>query len=287
MIIPSINNKDTNASMKKILAIAICALGIGVTDASALITFDLRANGGTLSGGTGKTITAASNSGTVVLEIWAQITNAAGDNTKMGVQSILGSIVSVSTPGTATGSVALATFPSIFNVTSQAGAQAALSTIADGITDLGSTSTTSTSTPQYIKPRKDPTAGGAGYTIPTTGTVAYATKDTAGVTANLITNGVEILMGTATLSLSSFNSGTLTMNWVKPAVTSPANKGQIAAWTDGDALTQKTGSTNEVELVYAAGVVINAIPEPSAFGMVMLGALGLVGFRRLGLRRTA
>ena len=27
--------------------------------------------------------------------------------------------------------------------------------------------------------------------------------------------------------------------------------------------------------------------EWPAFGMVMLGALGLVGFRRLGLRRTA
>jgi hypothetical protein len=30
-----------------------------------------------------------------------------------------------------------------------------------------------------------------------------------------------------------------------------------------------------------------AVPEPSAFGMVLVGALGLVGFRRLGFRRTA
>ena len=34
-------------------------------------------------------------------------------------------------------------------------------------------------------------------------------------------------------------------------------------------------------------VTLTVVPEPSAFGMVMLGALGLVGFRRLGLRRTA
>jgi len=31
----------------------------------------------------------------------------------------------------------------------------------------------------------------------------------------------------------------------------------------------------------------SAVPEPAAFGMVLVGALGLVGFRRLGFRRTA
>ena len=30
-----------------------------------------------------------------------------------------------------------------------------------------------------------------------------------------------------------------------------------------------------------------AVPEPSAFGMVLPGAPGLAGFRRLGLRRKA
>jgi hypothetical protein len=36
-----------------------------------------------------------------------------------------------------------------------------------------------------------------------------------------------------------------------------------------------------------APIVITAVPEPSAFGMVLMGALGLVGFRRLGFRRSA
>ena len=31
----------------------------------------------------------------------------------------------------------------------------------------------------------------------------------------------------------------------------------------------------------------SVVPEPSAFGMVLIGAPGLVGFRRLGLRRSA
>jgi PEP-CTERM motif len=31
----------------------------------------------------------------------------------------------------------------------------------------------------------------------------------------------------------------------------------------------------------------SAVPEPSAFGMVLIGAPGLVGFRGLGFRRAA
>ena len=35
-----------------------------------------------------------------------------------------------------------------------------------------------------------------------------------------------------------------------------------------------------------SSLTFTLVPEPSAFGMVLLGAMGLVGFRRLGLRRS-
>jgi len=269
----------------KSLALGITTLGVVVASSSAAITFDLRASGGTLGnvGDGGKSFTATSSSGTVVLEIWAQITLVGGNSANMGVQGIMGSIVSTSTPGTATGSVGTGVFPSIFNSNAQIGTQAALSTVADNITDLGSSSTSSTSTPQYVKPRKD-SANGVGIVI---GSTAYAALATPGVTGNLITNGIEIFMGSATLTLANFSAGTVTMNWVKPVVTSPANKGAIAAWTE-DALVSKQGNTNNADMFYNPGVVITVgVPEPTSFAMLMMGSLGLVGFRRPSFRRSA
>ena len=48
-------------------------------------------------------------------------------------------------------------------------------------------------------------------------------------------------------------------------------------------------STNTIDNAFGfSGVAITlaVVPEPSAFGMVLIGALGLVGFRRLGFRRS-
>ena len=76
------------------------------------------------------------------------------------------------------------------------------------------------------------------------------------------------------------------MNWVIPAFTTALNRQQIAQWTDGDNVVNN-GSNQFAELFVGAPIVITAVPEPSAFGMVLIGALGLVGFRRLGFRRSA
>lgn len=59
-------------------------------------------------------------------------------------------------------------------------------------------------------------------------------------------------------------------------------QGNIALATAG---TQTT--VNAYGAMVGAGVTILAVPEPSAFGMLAIGALGLVGFRRMGLRRNA
>ena len=43
---------------------------------------------------------------------------------------------------------------------------------------------------------------------------------------------------------------------------------------------------DNVNLAVGADVIINPnIPEPSAIGMLLLGSIGLVGFRRSALRR--
>ena len=107
-----------------------------------------------------------------------------------------------------------------------------------------------------------------------------------GATNNAITNGHEFLMGTITLSITSFTpTSVLNTNWVIPGFTTPLNRAQIAQWTDGDNLVN-AGGTNFAEMFVGAPIVITAVPEPSAFGMVLIGALGLVGFRRLGFRRS-
>ena len=132
----------------------------------------------------------------------------------------------------------------------------------------------------HIKPRKDPTSGGTQV-----GAVFFASNKDAGLsTFNPITNGFEFLMGTITLSLTNITpTGTASLNWVIPPFTTAANRGQIAQWTDGnDAVS--SGSGQFAGMSVGAPILIS-VPEPSAFGMVLLGGMGLIGFRRLGLRR--
>jgi hypothetical protein len=179
----------------------------------------------------------------------------------------------------ATGNILPVTLQSTFNVQGFSGAAAELSVPADGLMDLGSSSTVPTA--NHIKPRKDPTAGGEQV-----GAVFFATNNSpAGATVQPIANGFEFLVGTTTLHITDFanTAGTVHLNWVIPPFTTPANKGQIAQWTDGDNAVNNGNLT--AEMFVGPGVIV-MVPEPSAFGMVLLGAMGLVGFRRLGVRRA-
>jgi hypothetical protein len=273
----------TQNLMTKAIALGICASAIVAQSASANITFDLRAAGAGADG-TGKVATIASGAA-IQLELWAQVTNAAPTNNIFGVQTVLGAIVSGGTSLGLTGSIAPMTFPNVFNATSVAGVNNEISVPADTLTDLGTSSTTAAT--NYPKARKDPTAA-PGETVPG-GTFFYATNNQpAGATVHPITNGFEFLMGTTTLTLSSvpaaYQSGA-TLNWKIPGFTTAVLRGQIAAWTDGDGL-NNSGSAQQNEMFVGSPIALIAIPEPSAFGMVLLGAMGLVGFRRLGVRRS-
>ena len=91
-------------------------------------------------------------------------------------------------------------------------------------------------------------------------------------------SNLEFLLGTKTFTITALGTVQLSFVGRSTSALSKPNK-----WTtDGVALT-KNG--NDAAFIgYGLPVLIN-VPEPTAFGMVVLGALGLVGFRRAGVRR--
>jgi hypothetical protein len=274
----------TKNSIFKTAVLSVSVLSLVASTASAAITFDLRAssvdNGG--SGGGKSVVLNPVGTTNITLQVWAQVSSAAPSANPYGVQSIVGSIRSTTTTGPAVGALAPSVPLAPFANQNTVGQATELSSPADSVGDLGSTVTASVST-NYIKFRKDPLAGGQQV-----GTIFYATGGSPnGATNSAITNGHEFLMGTVQLTLTSFSpTSVLNMNWVIPAFTTPANRGQVANWTDGDNIVNN-GNTQLAEMFVGAPIVITAVPEPSAFGMVLMGALGLVGFRRLGFRRSA
>lgn len=275
----------TNNPMLKTLVLSASVISLIASTASAAITFDLRAsavnNGGSFSGG-GKAVTVETAGATsVTFDVWAQVSSLAPSANPYGVQVIMGSVKSTTVTGPVTGTLAASVPATPFNNQNTVGAVAELSTVADSVADLGSNSTAANTS--FIKFRKDPLSGGQQV-----GTVFFATGGSpAGSTTNAITNGVEFLMGTVTLTINSFTSTSqLNMNWVIPPFATALNRQQIAQWTDGDNAVNN-GSGQFADMFVGSPVIITAVPEPSAFGMVLVGALGLVGFRRLGFRRTA
>ena len=285
---------NTKNSIAKTFLLTGSILALLAATGSANLTIDLRASQvsgvlNSISGG-GKTVTIDPvNGGNITLQIWAQVTNAAPvAGAQFGIQSVGGSIVSTSSSSNAgTGTMQPAILGAPFNIASQTGTVQELSTTPDGVVDLGQVASAVTPTTSAIFLAKDGSSGGAQNAG--AGLFFASNLAPAGATFQAVTNGFEFLMGTATLSLSSFSlvpGASVSVNWVFPANYSALiSKKGIAAWTQGDNLTLQGNS-----LLKFVGSSVNistlAVPEPSAFGMLALGALGLVGFRRMGLRRT-
>ena len=112
------------------------------------------------------------------------------------------------------------------------------------------------------------------------------TSPTLGTAANLNAVGdTEFLIGTTTFTLA-LNS---TLGQSTPLSIVPRNRtnggvnGPLVHKfrLDGTDFTLAGNSPQIAEI----GVNLSLAPEPSAIGMVLLGAMGLVGFRRSGLRR--
>ena len=280
--------------LTKTFTLAALVLAVTASTSTAFMTIDLRASHvdaglGTVSGN-GKSVAITGTTGNITFQIWAQVTNAAaiaGD--PFGVVQVIGSIASTSLPGSAAGAMNPVVLGAPFNVNSQTGTVRELSTVADGITDLGGLANSISPTTDHLLLAKTAVSGGSQVVA---GGLFYASNLVpVGATFNAITNGFEFLMGTATLSITNFSSipgTTVSMNWVVPqSFNTPSKRNQIALWTEGDNVQRAAGGIGFLPTSGAAVVLAAAVPEPSAFGMLALGALGLVGFRRMGLRRTA
>jgi len=276
--------------MTKAITLGISALALAGPIASANLTYDLRAVGPAADASGKNYNLPASGATDVQFELWAQITNVAPVNNIFGVQTILGAITSSGAQGI-TGALLPMTFPTPFTASATPGAQAELSVPPDTIGDLGTTSVASTA--NYPKPRKDGASGGETVVA---GGIFFATNNApAGATFHPVTNvggiagnnGYEFLMGFTTLHITDIAGPTAhaSVNWKIPAFTTAANRGAWGIWTAGDGLSD-TGSSAPAQLFVGNPVNLIVIPEPSAFGMVLLGAMGLVGFRRLGVRRA-
>jgi hypothetical protein len=235
---------------------------------------------------------------TVVFDLYAVFNeNVAGDT----FQKVQGALVSSLTTGGLSGSITLAQTASNLSDTN-AGAQNGLggvdlsavydhshglltsftsgsvyanpSGISDGIKDWGDTVANRNLTP------------GNWFVAGNSATQALSTDA-------IDSSKRSILVGEFKLVLDAGASGSTSVGfYVRPkgtnAATAPAVAYTYNANTKSANYTGNTGTTVSPNDVFGfQNVSITAaVPEPSAFGMAMVGALGLIGFRRFGLRRA-
>ena len=287
--------------IKTILTGAIATL-FGAQSALAGLVFDLRAStGGGATALTNKQVTVLEGASTVTLDVWVQVIGADALGTNDGLLSIAGGMII--TPGV---------FGNVTGVTMDAGVTG--NTAVLGLTntlvgnlapfatgpaspDVGliapwdASSTTAGGVQRQVTGDSSldisgsTTATGSGYiNVNSSATQNSASGLTPVTNFNLIANGVEFRIGSYTFAIGTgVNGQTTGVNFAVPNL-GALNNASRASWTRDGTAGQTGASAN---LAVAAPVVISVVPEPSAIGMVMLGALGLVGFRRLGLRRTA
>lgn len=281
-------------------------LALGIQNASAGLVFDLRAvTGGGAIAASSKSVSVNEGASTVTLDLWVQIIGANALSTDDGLLSIAGGMII--TPGVF-GNVTGVTMDASVTGNTGAGTVLGLTNTLVGNLAPGNTGQADTTKFGLVAPwdtsstskggvqrqvtgdssldiSGSTTATGSGYINANAGATQNATSGlTPAINFNLIANGVEFRVGTYTFSIGAGVSGNTTgVNYAVPSL-GALNNAARASWTKDGAAGQNGASAN---LSVAAPIVITVVPEPSAFGMLALGALGLVGFRRMSLRRTA
>lgn len=263
-----------NLTSKALLSVA--AVAVAANTASAILTFDLRA----LSGTGGATVLGPKSmlvnpitgvNSTVTFGLFAVVTGVNG-TIEETFQSALASVASFSSSGAKSirGNFATVSIDPTFQTGAFFSGQVA-DLNGDGDLDVGGPATGATSvTGNFINVRS----------ASATGALPGVSSDVASPTAA----GREFKFGTVTFTITGVQAaGNDThFNFLVPTFGSAAFNAQRASYaTDG---TTKNGGTAVAPTVFAGSDVLVAVPEPSAFGMVLLGAMGLVGFRRFGIR---
>lgn len=243
------------------------------------LTFDLRAtavsSGGQLNGA--KSVSA--DVGTVItVQLFGIINGADATQLNDGILSGGGSFLSfgsvvggsgtwLASDGTATYGTAVNTdaAPAFRGALSQNGSLAATDTTLGG-SDLGRDN----ALVDAATPSPNPYFKYVSNNVPA---ATFGTQAIAGTT--------EFLLGTKTFRIDQLVTSPITLQFAGRNTTALSK--EIKFTLDGVA---KSLNGTDANIGYISGIVITAVPEPSAFGMLALGALGIVGFRRMGLRRT-
>ena len=282
----------------KALALSSMAILMGRQNASAIITFDLRApvvNGaGVVAANGSKTVVVNTGASTVLLDLWVVVTGTDALATNEGLLSISGGMILSGGPAFNVGGIALdaavtgntaiqgvsttlrgnLSNPGVTTTGLQQGLVAPWGTSStsnggvsrdlngDGFTDIGGTTSSST---------------GGGFIAGNAGSSQNSTSGLTPVTNfNLLANGVEFRIAQYNFAITNALAGTSTgVNYGVGTFGAIPNQAR-ASWTRDGTVTNGVSANLAV-----AGVVnISVVPEPSAFGMLALGALGIVGFRR-------
>ena len=280
----------------KTLAVAALAAAWNVQTSSAVLTFDLRA-ANAASGS--KSATVAPGDSVVLLDLWMVVTGTDAIATNDGLLSINGIMVlsgssapslgGISLDNAVPGNNAILGVPNTlhgalapFNTgqgntkvgliapwdssgTSAGGIARDLN--GDGFTDIGGTTSNS---------------AGNGFIAANASVVQNSASGLTPVTNfNLLANGVEFRLARYTFTITGGLSGSTGVNVAVPLFSAAINASR-ASWTRDGTVGQNGVAAN---LAVGSPVLIS-VPEPSAFGMVLVGIVGLLGFRRLGLRNA-
>ena len=270
---------------------AIATIAFQSTSHAAQLTYDLRAvSTGVLAGDVttptvnisidGHTVIAAEAGSVIVLQLWAILDNGNGLNTDDGVKAATGSFIGDASGvgrglfGAFRGDVS----GSPTQVNNVPGANGLVAT--SGVTFLGADGGT---TNVGDITNHGPATTNAPWFV-ALGTGAGGVKFGTGATAN----DTEVLIGETTFTLAPnapfststslifvprlFNTGIPTSGYTNNQFT-----------IDGVPFKLQSDSPQIAEI----GVNVFLVPEPSAIGMLLLGTLGLVGFRRSAFRRLS
>jgi len=267
-------------------ALAGAALaGLGVSQALATLTVDLRASavsgGGSISADK-KTVTGFAVGSTVTMQVWAQVTGSAGNNTPgiaQSLQTVTGSFLSGNGP--LLGNLVTAAPPLAFRANSSS---VGFSSDLDGDGDLDVGSNNPADNANFFSARSSKLLGPQ----------SNADGSTAGLTANAIAGGTEYFIELLRFVVGPAATGSTQVNF------RPLNTAVGGVWAEnttetsvdnGDGTTSYTygGGTNgdpSSAAAYHSGLPVNigvgggTVPEPASLGLIGAAGLGLLARRR-------
>lgn len=264
------------------LSLAIAAL-VGVnSSASASVMYDVRAtavNGVPLPAAFAKGGFPLAINDTVTFTVYADVTGAAGNGGAEGFQAGFFSLLSTTAAGGTSGAFVAGTVLPAF-ATGAFNGGTLTDTNSDGINDrIGGQRTIAaqSTAPFDITVRSGTTPKYDGTPIPDGMEFALSTAD-----FHILVLGDLLSVNVApSIFLSGIGASKFSATWAEDTTGGTASANRVGGF---QTLAQSAANTGRIDI--GAPVQFQSVPEPSAFGMVLLGAMGVVGARRLGVRRV-